>query len=190
MGTEGQKTEKEGRAALTSHCIPTSHILVHIWLQYTQSLLLTIPNSISHTHKIGGSLTRLMHRHVCGHTNASKHAHPATFFFFLCVSLLQKDYNFPLPQLIKLLPRAALVTHLGGQRYSKPPHFLGDSALLHVPVLSRGKLDPNIQLLLTHRRTGSTEKTKSEDVCGPSAGMHIFGGEGNANWRTKLLGGE
>ena len=144
MGTEGQKTEKEGRAALTSHCIPTSHILVHIWLQYTQSLLLTIPNSISHTHKIGGSLTRLMHRHVCGHTNASKHAHPATFFFFLCVSLLQKDYNFPLPWLIKLLPRAALVTHLGGQRYSKPPHFLGDSALLHVPVLSRGKLDPNI----------------------------------------------
>lgn len=27
--------------------------------------------------------------------------------------------------------------------------------------------------MLTHRGTGSTEKTKSEDVCGPSGSVHV-----------------
>ncbi len=59
MGTKGSKRgEKEGRDGSSSHCIPTRHIPVHIWLQYTRSLLLTIPYSLSQTLKIWRSLTR------------------------------------------------------------------------------------------------------------------------------------
>lgn len=51
-GTKGSKSEDEGRTGSNSHCIPTRHIPVHIWLQYTCSLLLTIPRCLSQTHKI------------------------------------------------------------------------------------------------------------------------------------------
>lgn len=60
MGTKGSKRgEKEGRDGSSSHCIPTRHIPVHIWLQYTRSPLLTIPHSLSQTHRIWRSLTRI-----------------------------------------------------------------------------------------------------------------------------------
>lgn len=52
MGTKGSKRgEKEGRGGSSSHYIPTRHIPVHIWLQYTCSLLPTIPHCLSQTYK-------------------------------------------------------------------------------------------------------------------------------------------
>lgn len=52
VGTKGsERGENEGRDGSSSHCIPTRHIPVHIWLQYTHLPLLTIPHSPSQTHK-------------------------------------------------------------------------------------------------------------------------------------------
>lgn len=71
MGTKGSKRgENEGWNGSSSHCIPTRHIPVHIWLQYTRSTLQTIPHSPSQTHKTQRSLTC-----ICTGTHAQIHIH-------------------------------------------------------------------------------------------------------------------
>lgn len=66
-----------------------------------------------------------------------------TAFFFLSDEVFFFLIIPPLFYLIKLLSsRAAAATQLGGCRYSKPPRFLGDSALLRVPMRSQGNPIP------------------------------------------------
>lgn len=169
-GDKGQRGEKEGRDALSSHCIPTRHIPVHIWLQYTRSPLLTIPHSLSQTHK-----SRICTgTHVDTQTHQNTHTQETIVVFFPCSSEKSLYRLLSLSYLIKLLSsRAAVVTQFGGWRYSKLPHFLGDSALLHVPMRSQGNLIP-IFRGCSHTEEQEVQRRLNLRMCVvPSASMHV-----------------
>lgn len=94
--------------------------------------------------------------------------------FFPCSSEKSLYRLLSLSYLIKLLSsRAAVVTQLGGWRYSKLPHFLGDSALLHVPMRSQGNLIP-IFRGCSHTEEQEVQRRLNLRMCVvPSASMHV-----------------
>lgn len=97
-----------------------------------------------------------------------------TQLFFFPARLRKVFIVSSLYYLIKLLSsRAAVVTQLGGWRYSKLPHFLGDSALLHVPMRSQGNPIP-IFRGCSHTEEQEVQRRLNLRMCVvSSASMHV-----------------